>query len=82
ALSYLTTLSIMFYNMKKLLSIRFEFLNPAIASLLTLPLLVMHLLSITPTLFNSFLFSLLGGFYLLLIQYPFLKTKIKKMSAV
>ncbi|WP_217516929.1 lipopolysaccharide biosynthesis protein [Vibrio metschnikovii] len=82
ALSYLTTLSIMFYNMKKLLSIRFEFLNPAMAMLLMLPLLAIHLMAIPPTLFNSLLFSFLGGLYLLLTQYPLLKTKIKKMSAL
>ena len=82
ALSYSITLSIMFYNMKKLLPISFDFLGFLIVALLTSPLLIMHKVSITPTLINSVVFSFLGGLYILIIQYPILKSKIKKMSTL
>lgn len=82
AFSYLVTLFIMFYNMKKLLPIGFEASTSLKSLLLMLPLLALRLVDLQLSILTALFVLLVGGGYLLIIQYLLLKEKIKKMSSI
>ncbi|NCP72634.1 MAG: hypothetical protein COW76_01135 [Shewanella sp. CG18_big_fil_WC_8_21_14_2_50_42_11] len=82
AVSYLVTLSIMTFNMKKLLEIQINLWFSIKTILLMSPIFIVYFASIDPTIINAIIFLILGGGYLLGVQYFLLKSKIQKMSAI
>lgn len=80
--SYLIAFFIMYHNMKKLLSIKFEIFKSLKTIFIMMPLLLIFFVDIGPTIINSILFCFFSGIYLVISQYFSLKNEVKKMSAL